>query len=540
MSIRVILGLGLIASAGLALADDTVQLQPDLDGLVRAGLKTQERLKIDSASWTATTQLPNGAVVSGAVLSTPISRRTVLTVQLKGQTLGGVEVIARDGLWYVKDGERRVKCRPNEMSFAVSSMYVFLMRCELRFIPEEITAKALGKFEKTENGVAEFRTPLAEAMHKQYSNLIAEMETMMSANASMANNPETKLAMKRLREAIRGIMIRVDVKNGLIMKFGATERPTEIRDFRWLDQVNPNDFAVNRQQWEDYSDDPTSGNLDDLLMINHNPSWKPGMKAGDSDACLFDASTGRYRRIPFQGIAALPGCFLKDRRRVVVTGVDDAGVLAPFEVNLKTGENRRLGGEAFASGQSFMPALSPDGKTIAILHKEPEGPILNSQMYLIDLESGNSRRFGKQHEYAFLSWLPSGKGLVALKRAGLHEPQAKPVSDREIVRIDLDENVTPIGEGDMPVLLNDGKTLLFDVRGADGWQTSDVDGRNRRQYGDGLSGYSFPTPAPDGRRMLFMRFEKGKAPVPMVMPLGASEGRPLTEMKGLWSLPAWR
>ena len=108
---------------------------------------------------------------------------------------------------------------------------------------------------------------------------------------------------------------------------------------------------IDQQEWEDDSSDPTLGNSDDLLLISHNATWQPGMKSGDSDGCLVDVRTGRYRRIPFQGIVTLPGCFLKDRRRAIVSGLDDStGTFGPYEIDLKTGENRRLGGDALAGG----------------------------------------------------------------------------------------------------------------------------------------------------------------------------------------------
>ena len=110
-------------------------------------------------------------------------------------------------------------------------------------------------------------------------------------------------------------------------------------------------------------------------MIAHSGIWRPGMKASDTDGRLLDLRTGRYRRIPFQEGTSLPGCFLKGRTEVAISGVDPfAGVFGLYEVDLKTGENRRLGGERLASGFTLMPALSPDGKTLAVLHKGSEGP----------------------------------------------------------------------------------------------------------------------------------------------------------------------
>jgi hypothetical protein len=57
---------------------------------------------------------------------------------------------------------------------------------------------------------------------------------------------------------------------------------------------------------------------------------------------------------------------------------------------------------------------------------------------------------------------------------------------------------------------------------------------------DGLKGYGFPAPAPDGQRLLMRHFEPGQAPVPVVLPIDVGQGRPATTAPGLWAMPAWR
>jgi len=37
-----------------------------------------------------------------------------------------------------------------------------------------------------------------------------------------------------------------------------------------------------------------------------------------------------------------------------------------------------------------------------------------------------------------------------------------------------------------------------------------------------------------------MRFQKGQAPVPHILEIGASQGKPATNVPGLWALPVWR
>jgi Tol biopolymer transport system component len=288
------------------------------------------------------------------------------------------------------------------------------------------------------------------------------------------------------------------------------------------------------------------GNSDDLLLISHNPNWQPGMKSGDSDGCLVDLRTGRYRRIPFQGIVTLPGCFLKDRRRVIVSGLGHAAaILELYEIDLKTGENRLLGGDALAGGNSLMPVLSPDGKTIAVIHKKPQGRPLDSQIYLIDVNGREANRgvakpLGEPADVAFLSWPPDGQGLLMLKRESADPAKLTPPLTDTIARLGMDGRTTRLLEGSMPVVLNDGKTVLFRDSKDAGWQTCDLAGKNVRPFANGLADHLFPSPGPDGKRIVWMHFVQGAAPVPTLIPIGATSGQPIVPAAGLWSLPCWR
>src|SRR5205814_725053 len=162
----------------------------------------------------------------------------------------------------------------------------------------------------------------------------------------------------------------------------------------------------------------------DLIMIGHNGSWSPGQPSGDLDGVLLDTRTGRLRRIPFQGGIASPGCFLKDRKSVVISGADMANpALRPYVINLSTGENRPLGGELLASGFTLGATLSPDGKTIAVVHKGQNEGLLECQVCLIDIASGKATPLGKPLDTAFLSWRPDGKGLILVTRERPADPK---------------------------------------------------------------------------------------------------------------------
>jgi Tol biopolymer transport system component len=213
----------------------------------------------------------------------------------------------------------------------------------------------------------------------------------------------------------------------------------------------------------------------------------------------------------------------------------EGSTLAIYEVNLKTRANRRLGGEAMARGMTLLPVLSPDGKTLAALHKElGSGNILDCQIVLIDVASGAPRTIGPKMDVAYLNWMPDGKGLVFLKR----ETSPDGSNAETICRMTMDGSISAIGPGRDPVVLPDGR-VLFSAN--DRWKTCDLDGKNVQPFASGLRDYAFPSPAPDGKRIM-MTQKSANGPLPTILPIGQSSGQPVfrTLPPGLWTLPAWQ
>src|SRR5262249_3331966 len=147
---------------------------------------------------------------------------------------------------------------------------------------------------------------------------------------------------------------------------------------------------------------------------------------------------------------------------------------------------------------SLFPALSPDGKTVAVLHRGASERLLEQQVCLVDLESGNARQVGKPRDVGPLSWLPDGRGLLMVDRKVVE--MSKPTHDT-VSRMSLDGEVTLICEGSSPVLLGDGKVILFQDQRTRMWNTCDLNGKEIRPYAGGMPGHGFPAPAPDGKRV---------------------------------------
>ncbi|WP_165072642.1 TolB-like translocation protein [Paludisphaera rhizosphaerae] len=520
-------------------AQQAVAKAPDMAALAKAGRETIARLEKESASWTSTMHLPGSADVIVEMLSTPNGRRMTLSMSLRGQRAEAIRIVERDGVWYVKEHNKRGKYRPYEAPFLLPTAYIFLLRAEALAVNE--AGPSPESYEGTTNGVASYRTPLPDSARRQLQSTLEHLEKLKALAPEKAAAPELVRIGEQGRELLdRGMPTKVDSTTGLIVLDGAPDRQTEMRDFRWLDAVDPNELRVDDQQWEDFADDPTAGDTSDLVLINHSGIWRPGQPAGDSDGRLLDVRTGRLRRIPLREPIVMSGCFLKDRAKVIVSGLDQArGGLDLYEVDLKTGANRRLGGERLAEGNTLMPACSPDGKTIAALHKPPAGDPLDATLVLVDVESGAARPLGVPRDQAFLSWTPDGKGLILLVREPLDPKDLNSPRTSSISRLDLDGRLTKLREGTMPVVLSDGRILFQDEK-AHGWKTCNLEGGDEKEYAGGLAGYGFPAPAADGKRIFMMHFVPGQGPTPTVLPIDEAEGKPATTAPGLWSMPAWR
>jgi hypothetical protein len=511
---------------------------PDRAAIARAGKASMKRFEKEPASWTTTTLVPAGYQFVVDVIIAPGMRRSVLSVEVQGRREEIVRITQKGSVWYVNERGKTGKYRPFEAPLDVPTAYMYLVRSDPLFSIDE-TPNAFGTYEGTKDGIATFRSPLAEPIRKQLEKTFAEFDQFTKENPKQVIPPENARSMELARNLLaHGLSTEIDLKSGMLVQFGAPERRTKLTGFRWLTQVDPKDFSTEGATWDDYTDDPTSGDRNDVLMIGHCALWRPGMKTPESDGRLLNVKTGRYRRIPFQGAMSLPGCFTKDRTHVVVTGVDTMNaVMGLYEIDLKTGVNRRLGGDLLSSGFSLFPSLSPDGKTVVVSHKGAAGRILEIQICVVDLATGNARIVGEPRDTGPVSWFPDGKGLLIGDRKSID--MSKP-SISTICRLDLDGHLTKLCEGSSPVVLGDGQRILFEDQTTRSWKTCALDGGDVKLYADGMKGCAFPAPSPDGKRLLMMHFQPGKGPEPLIFPLGQNDGKPVTTVPGLWSTPAWR
>lgn len=442
----------------------------------------------------------------------------------QGQALNRIAVlIERPDRWELQTGPGEVQVtRPWEAELPYPVLYSLLGRSRAQVITERLFDKA--RFVRRDGRLAEYAMP-----HEPTQQ--AQLEHALELVSALPAGPKRDAKLESLRAKLEGKRVVVDVDTGLIVSVGAPE-PTMVQSWEALEQVPAEAFDVGATG--DVPAPPAVESLANSVLIDHQPNWKPGAKVSDLDALLLDVDTGATRRVPVRGGIAMPGSFLPGRTKVVVSVTGADGAIRPVEVDLVTGANRVLGGQALGAAAAMFPAVSPDGKRVAVSLGAVGPSPFDGQLVLIDVATDAVTKLGAPMDHAFVSWLPKGDGLVLLRRIGPNTEEKKHV----IGRLSLTGEWTPIIEGDHPVLLADGKRLLF-LDAQRKWNTCGLDGRGVKLFGDGFADYGFPSPAPDGKRLVMMHVADGN-PRPVVVDLATKKVRPATEVGGLFAYPAWR
>jgi hypothetical protein len=513
----------------------TTRPAPDLKEVAEQGVKSLGLMNSRAAQWRSVLEI-KGIPFIVTTLVDHGRKRMEFSVTYQGEQAKLAQIIERDNAWYVtQEGEPPTKYRPFEAVFKLATIMMFHELADARFVND--ASDNIGDFESLDGNIATYRTPLVGEMRKMVERTIQANEEMIQHSAT-APPPENVTMVNKLKDLLaKGIARRIDVTNGLIVETGTVDRRYRVEDFRWLDRVDDGSFDISKTKWVDVTSDPTTGDLDDLLMIGYSGTWRKGQRTPDTDTMLISTRGAQVRRVPFKGMLCMPGCFLRDRSRVVVTGVSaETGAIFPCEVNLKNGENRPLGGEALRVGYTFGPVLSPDGKLVAVTHTDSSLKFLTSQVWLIDVESGKARAIGVPQDMAFPSWAPDGQSLFITIRTPTPDPNQVP--DANTYRMKLDGSTENIVHGDSAKVLSDGR-LLFQDRTDRLWKTCSLDGKNIKPLGDGMKQYAFPTLSPDGLRLI-MQHVSDEGPWPEVFTLSELHGTPLNLPKGLWVLPTWQ
>jgi hypothetical protein len=531
---------GILIAARAAGADSSNAPTPEQ--LVQASRRTVAHLQTTAAAWDCIITGGTGTKITVAEVFAPGGRwKRVFTVNANGQRLEIARIIEVNGLWYVREMGHAGKYRPREAPFRFASLPIFDCFAQLHpSTAEEFTnAKAVSA---PSNGAVDYQVPLPESVRDQTQKYVDQLESLAKSSPELLQKPENREQLDKLKELIeRGSTRRYDVENGIVLEGGIPGKLAfEVHGFHWLDSVPPEEFRVDDIEWEDNTAPLGTTDPADLVMMAHNGMWKPGMPAGDPDARLVELSTGRFRRIPFEGAESMPACFLPDRRHVIVTGVDlEGGGMAPFEIDLVTGANRRLGGATLAHGATLVGSASPDGKLLTASRMGVGSNILQFQLYLIDITTGEAATLGPLMDAAFFTWTRDSKALIFERRVYRDPNNLKEEPTHMICRLDLTGHITDLREGGSPQAWPDGKFILYEDRNENRWYTCDMDGKNPKLFGNGLSKHAFPAPSPDGRRLLMLKQSAEGVPAMVIVNVESAQETPAITQPGLWTYPQW-
>lgn len=518
----------------------------DVAALVARAEASMQRVdECSQVSWVARRGGAEGPQLDIAVVETDEMARWTATLTVNDKPAELFRVVQREGAWYLWEfGEAVGKYRPYEAPLTVSTGYELILTAYPCYaIDTEMLRDA--KVKSLVNGVLRLDVPANESDRALIRNglaLLDDAKQLLTSPDAIQKNTAQREALLHLLES--GYPFTIDAETGLIIERKIGDATIRITDYRTADTVDADLFSIDGFEGPDRTIDPTSGDVEELFMIQHCGSWSPKNDTKAMDARLIHAESQELRRIPFEGAYAHGLCFSKDRRRVFVMGthVDEESAFRLVEIDLSTGTNRELLTETKGEVIFTSAGVSNDGRWLATigsrsLHADSVEAAIGGHFFVTDLETGDTKPVGEPRDINFVNWLPADDGwLVRLRENTL----AGSAADRWICRMSLDGELTKIRRGDRPQLLPDGKTILFFKNDAKLWYLCDLDGGNERGLADGMPDYNFPAVAPDGKRMIIMNFRDARRPVPELVELGRRNGEPVTNLRGLWERPAWR
>jgi hypothetical protein len=332
----------------------------------------------------------------------------------------------------------------------------------------------------------------------------------------------------------KGIEVYVDALTGVFIFHEYPMFSADISDTRFDPVFQDSELATADRTWTPLDTDPTHDGGSDLVMIERTGDRRSDVPADFPQISLPDVRSGRSHRVPFRGAKAMLGCFANDHTAAVLCGDDPlSGEPGLWLVDLKTGVNRRIGGQPLAHTLTVEPARSPDGKTVAALnYADPEQPRA-ARLVLIDLATDHLRTIGTPQDLLFLNWQPDGKALIIGRRNG---PDTPP----DVCRISLaDGELTPLFKGGGPVVIPGNNPRIFYYY-ADGWMTRAIDGSDPKPVAPGIQRLFSLTPDPGGTRLFMIAGGDGRSGLPVWVDLATGKTDAIPVGRGGWGHASWR
>lgn len=537
-----------ILGALLALAAPALAQTPDprsptpesFEALRERGARTAKLLQEKPAAWTLFYEVNEDFVLVEVVSAPRLGRTMEVAIERLGARTKVLSILETEGRWLVAEADGISGAfRPWEAPLVHAALLTPLARAlrpeTAADAPPELAAP---RFADARSVTWAHPSPpeARQALER------GEEELRAWRGESPENRPSEAVLRSRQaylertrRELAEGYVTKIERDTGLVLVSGPPGGRRALSSFAWLPEVPAERFAAAGAPPLDLTSDPTQGDLTQLALLGQAGDWQPQASEVGAritfDARLVNVQTGVVRRVPFDLGPCLPGCFSADRRRVYVTARAPSTAAGLWEVDLRTRAKRRLGPEELATGECAFPALAPDGKTLAVIHRPPGAH--EGRVQLVDLATGAARPLGPALDGGCLAWLPTGKALLlAVRRDGM----------QLLVRLDLDGRLEPLRPGSLPLVLPDGATVAFLDPATGAWCKTRLEpGAEAEPWLGGLRGHGSPALSPDGKRLLLVDAQGASGrPGPALIDLATGARRPLEVGRGAWGFAAWR
>jgi len=513
----------------VGLLSGDLSAQTGLDELEEKANRSKVRLQTGPARWTVRATTTTGAKFGVRVVSAPPNfEARVLLKPDSNKPEFFARIVAHSGKWAVEEfGGLKGIYLPWEAPFSYEVVALLLSEA---WPPPYVRAGDHTLRGKTGETLV-VRAPLSGAQRTLAESFLAEAKDMTVKPGSELDRNLAAIA-GRLKEGNR---LRVDASSGLMEHLVMGNLELEYGRVEWLDELP--EIPVLRN-YPDFSA-PLPEDRDGLVMIGRAGAWQPGYPEMDSGGQLLNLDTGKIVRIPFAGSACMPGCFSDERTKVVVTSRENDGSgVGLYLVDLRKGKQMRLGGGTLVGGLCDHPALSPDGRTLAVTFSRRRA---TRRIHLLSPEHEKPQPLGKPQDIRSLSWVGDGSALIGLV-AGPRGGKGKSGSGFRIVRFGLDGKETGIRDdvGRFATVAGKESERVFFQDRDNLWYTCNLEGKEITRVGDGLKGLAFPAVNPDGTHAVMLERDEQERSWPVVAELASGKKFPVKVERGRWLLPAWR
>jgi hypothetical protein len=508
-------------------------LPVDRAALLATAERTAERLRSAGASWSVSARsLSDELEVTADVLHSPRGTRTVFRGRgTPGALFELARVLETPDAWYVTERGHGRKYRPYEADFEFP-VVSWVRDCARPRLVGAADLKAFGREVRRSGSRVTFMAPAPFD-----DTLRSRLATLESVAATGIADAGARREIAEIRRTLTdGLPVTVDLSTGIIERYVTGAFAVTLSRFSFGEPGATGELDPGGLTWEDRTADLSAGRPEDVVFIERRSPHKPD---DATSPLLLNVRTGQTRRLPFRGGRVMPGCFVKGHTAFVVPGYDSlTGLTSLHEIDLRTGACRPLGGDVPSYAPTEWPALAPDGRTIVAVRRSHRAGSGSGTTLLVDVGSGRVRPLVPWSDVGFPQWLPDGGGLLYLK----YDADRPESLVRELRHLTVDGGSGPVGQlrcGGF-VVLRERRAILYCEGDLARWYLCDLDGTNRRLFGDGFADHNLPSVSPDGTRLLMIAGRKISEVRPVIVDLATLRSTPVPVPPGGWAFSSWR